>query len=294
VSRRPAAGAGQKRPSRNLPSPRASAAAGAGFLPRETAAERSRRAKEIAARLAARYPHVELPLHHRNRLELLIATILSAQCTDAMVNRVTPALFARWRTAADYANARPAELEAMIRSTGFFRAKARAIQGMARALVDRFGGEVPGTLEELVTLPGVGRKTANVVLGASGIPGVVVDTHVRRVTRRLALTPNDQPDKIEQDIGALLPPDQWSDFSLRLIFFGRGICTAVRPKCPGCPLRDLCPSARYLGAPPWMTRRASPAGMSGKERSAGARLAAAAEAVRRGRRAALPPRRKHR
>lgn len=221
--------------------------------PKESSAARARRARQIAARLAKRYPRVAIPLQHRNRLELLIATILSAQSTDAMVNRVTPALFARWRTAADYAGAPPSELEKMIHSTGFFHAKARAIQGMARALLERHGGEVPGTMEELVALPGVGRKTANVLLGASGVPGIVVDTHVRRLSRRLALTANDDPDKIEQDVMALLPPKEWSDFSLRLIFFGRELCTAAKPKCPECPLRDLCPSARYLGSPPWMT-----------------------------------------
>jgi len=224
-------------------------------LPKESSVARARRARQIAARLAKRYPRVEIPLRHRNRLELLIATILSAQSTDAMVNRVTPALFARWRTAAEYAGAPPSELETMIHSTGFFHAKARAIRGMARALLERHGGEVPGTMEELVALPGVGRKTANVVLGASGVPGIVVDTHVLRLSRRLALTANHDPDKIEQDVGALLPPEEWSDFSLRLIYFGRELCTAVRPRCPECPLRDLCPSARYLGSPPWMTRR---------------------------------------
>lgn len=224
-------------------------------LPRESASARARRAREIAARLAARYPRAEIPLHHRNRLELLVATILSAQSTDAQVNRITPALFRRYRTAADYAGARPRELETMIHSTGFFHAKARAIQACARALLERHGGRVPRTMEELVALPGVGRKTANVILGASGVPGVVVDTHVRRLSRRLALTAHDDPDKIEPDVGALLPPAEWSGVSLRLIFLGREICTAVRPKCPACPLRDLCPSARYLGAPPWMTVR---------------------------------------
>ena len=238
-------------------------------LPKESAVARARRARQIAARLAKRYPHVEIPLHHRNRLELLIATILSAQSTDAMVNRVTPALFARWHTAADYAGAAPSELETMIHSTGFFHAKARAIQNMARALLERHGGQVPDTMEELVALPGVGRKTANVVLGAAGVPGIVVDTHVRRLTQRLALTPNDDPDKIERDVMALLPPKGWSDFSLRLIFLGREICTAARPTCPECPLRDLCPSARYLGSPPWMSKatrrpgRAAPAAARG-------------------------------
>lgn len=247
-------------------------------FPRESPDARRRRTGQIAARLKQRYPHVEIPLHHRNRLELLIATILSAQSTDALVNRVTPALFARWRAAADYAGAKPSELEAMIHSTGFFHAKARAIQAMARALLERHGGEVPETMEELVALPGVGRKTANVILGAAGVPGVVVDTHVRRLSRRLALTTNDDPDKIEQDVGALLPPKQWSDFSLRLIFLGREICTAARPRCAECPLRDLCPSARYLGSPPWMeghARRPAPSTVIGKVRAARGRSASA-------------------
>jgi endonuclease-3 len=250
----------KRAPDRGAPPPRqprerrGSAPAPPSSFPRESRAARARRAVAIAARLAQRYPRVEIPLRHRNRLELLVATILSAQSTDAMVNRVTPALFARHRTAADYAGARANELEAMIHSTGFFHAKARAIQSMARALLERFNGRVPTTMEDLVTLPGVGRKTANVVLSASGVPGVVVDTHVLRLSRRLALTANDDPVKIEEDVGALLPPSEWSDFSLRLIYFGREICTALRPKCPECPLRVLCPSARYLGAPPWMKR----------------------------------------
>jgi endonuclease III len=242
-------------------------------FPRERQAARARRAVEIAARLARRYPHVEIPLHHRNRLELLIATILSAQSTDAMVNRVTPALFERYRTAADYAGARTSELEAMIHSTGFFHAKARSIQSMSRALLERFDGKVPETMDELVTLPGVGRKTANVVLSASGVPGIVVDTHVLRLSRRLALTANDDPVKIEQDVGALLPPSEWSDFSLRLIYFGREVCTALRPRCPDCPLRDLCPSARYLGSPPWMRRAKHATAADRQMRGAGGRRA---------------------
>jgi endonuclease-3 len=238
--------------------------------PRESQAARAHRAVEIAARLAGRYPRVEIPLHHHNRLELLVATILSAQSTDATVNRLTPALFARYKTAADYAGAKTSELEEMIHSSGFFHAKARAIQSMSRALLERFDGKVPETMEELVTLPGVGRKTANVVLGAAGIPGVVVDTHVLRLSRRLALTLNDDPVKIEHDIGNLLPQPEWSDFSLRLIYLGREICTALRPRCPECPLRDLCPSARYLGSPPWMGRaqRASAVGRKGRAQRA--------------------------
>ena len=143
----------------------------------------------------------------------------------------------------------------MIHSTGFYHAKARAIQNSARMLVERYGGEVPRTLDELVHLYGVGRKTANVVLSGFGVPGIVVDTHVRRLARRLALTAHDDPDKIEQDLMPLIPREEWSNFSLRLIYFGREICTARRPQCPTCPLRDLCPSAPYLGSPPWMAPR---------------------------------------
>ncbi len=235
--------------------PEAAHPRGARGIPAETPEARARRAQEIVGRLAGRYPRAEIPLHHRTALELLVATILSAQSTDAQVNRVTPALFARYQTAADFAGARREELEALIHSTGFFRAKARAIQNASRVVLQRFGGEVPQTMDELLQLPGVGRKTANVVLSRFGVPGIVVDTHVRRLSRRLALTAHDDPDKIEQDLMALLPREEWSDFSLRLIYFGREICAARRPLCPACPLRDLCPSARYAGAPPWMTPR---------------------------------------
>jgi endonuclease III len=224
-------------------------------LPPETVEARRRRAQEIVRRLAHRYPGAGIPLRHRTPLELLVATILSAQSTDAQVNKVTPALFARYKTAADFAGAPRAELEALIHSTGFFRAKARAIQNACRMLLEKFGGEVPRTLEELITLPGVGRKTANVVLSKFGVPGVVVDTHVRRLSRRLALTAHQDPDKIEQDLMTLIPREEWITFSLRLIYFGREVCTARRPQCPRCPLRDVCPSARYLGSPPWMGPR---------------------------------------
>jgi endonuclease III len=171
------------------------------------------------------------------------------------VNKVTPVLFARYKTAADFAGGRLEDLEALIHSTGFFHAKARAIQNASRVLLEKFGGVVPQTMDELLQLPGVGRKTANVVLSGFGVAGIVVDTHVRRLSRRLALTAHDDPDKIEQDLMRLIPREEWSDFSLRLIYFGREICTARRPRCPDCPLKDLCPSARYAGAPPWMTPR---------------------------------------
>ncbi|OLD35950.1 MAG: endonuclease III [Armatimonadetes bacterium 13_1_40CM_3_65_7] len=219
----------------------------------------------IVHRLARRYPQAAIPLRHASPFQLLIATILSAQSTDAQVNKVTPALFQRYRTPAEFANAGREELERAIHSTGFFRAKARAIQNASRMLLERYGGEIPRTLEELVQLPGVGRKTANVVLTLFGVPGIVVDTHVRRIARRLALTAHDDPDKIEQDLMAVIPRAEWSRFSLRLIYFGREVCDARRPQCPSCPLRDLCPSARYGGFPPWMTpRRAGRNGRAGR------------------------------
>lgn len=214
------------------------------------------RAARIAAALGERYPVTRVPLRHRTPLQLLVATILSAQCTDAQVNRVTPALFARYRTAADFASADLAELEGLIRPTGFFRQKARAIVRMARAVEEEFGGVVPQTMEGLLALHGVGRKTANVLLGAAfGKPGMVVDTHVRRISRRWGLTAYHDPAKIEQDLMRLLDPPQWSDFSLRVIYFGREICSAQKPQCPVCPLRRLCPSAKFAGKPPWMAMR---------------------------------------
>jgi endonuclease III len=224
-------------------------------LPPESPPARTRRARAIARRLARRYPNPAIPLRHSSPFELLIATVLSAQSTDVLVNEVTKTLFQRYRTPADFAGARREDLERAIHSTGFFRSKARAIQNASRLLVERYGGEVPRTMEELVQLDGVGRKTANVVLNVFGVPGIVVDTHVRRLSRRMALTAHDEPDKIEQDLMALLPRREWSAFSLRLIYFGREICAARRPLCPTCPLRDLCPSARYGGTPPWMRPR---------------------------------------
>jgi endonuclease III len=252
--------------SRRLPTQgpgRAGAGAGrrtAGKVPAETAAARARRAIEIVRRLSARYPDVRIPLHHRNPLELLVATILSAQSTDVQVNLVTPALFRRYQSAADFAGAPVRELETYIHSTGFYHAKARALQRCARALLERHGGEVPRTMEDLVHLPGVGRKTANVVLSGFGVPGIVVDTHVRRLAQRMALTAHDDPDKIEQDLMRLIPREEWSAFSLRLIFLGRELCSARRPQCPACPLADVCPSSRYGGTPPWMGPRAARAG----------------------------------
>jgi endonuclease III len=192
--------------------------------------------------LNALYPEVKPQLFYRNPFELLVATILSAQCTDNQVNRVTPGLFKRMRQPQDFVQAPVTEIEGLVRPTGFYRNKARNIKGCCEALIERHGGRVPRTLEELVALPGVGRKTANVVLGAAfDTPGVVVDTHVGRISGRLGLTKEKDPQKIELDLMRIIPRKEWSDFSLRLIFFGRKTCTARKPKCPICPLDHLCP-----------------------------------------------------
>lgn len=205
------------------------------------------RARETAARLAVEYPGTvqELcALVHEGPFQLLVATILSAQTTDARVNSVTPALFARYATAADLAVADPTDVERLIHSTGFFRAKTRSIIAMAQALEERFGGEVPTAMADLVTLPGVGRKTANVVRGvAFGLPGLPVDTHVGRLSRRLGLTTHDDPIKVEADLNAVVPPGARGMFSLRLILHGRAVCSSQRPRCHECLLADLCPSS---------------------------------------------------
>jgi len=180
-------------------------------------------------------------LRHRTALQLLIATILSAQCTDQRVNQVTPALFRRYRTAGEFAAADPAELERLIKSTGFFKSKARNIIGCCQELLGRFGGEVPDTMEALVTLPGVGRKTANVVLGSHfGKPAVVVDTHVIRVSQRLGLSASENPEQIEEDLQRLMPPDEWTVGSQRLLLHGRYMCLARAPKCRDCGVYALC------------------------------------------------------
>jgi endonuclease-3 len=205
------------------------------------------RARETAARLAEEYPGtpVELcALRHRNPFELLVATILSAQSTDERVNLVTPALFERYATPADLAAADPTELEALIHSTGFFRQKTKSLMGMARAVEERFGGEVPHAMDDLVTLPGVGRKTANVIRSvAMDEPGLPVDTHVGRLAKRLGLTQEDDPVKAEHALGALLPPREWGLLSLRLILHGRRVCVARKPRCHDCVLADFCPAA---------------------------------------------------
>jgi endonuclease-3 len=194
-------------------------------------------------RLREIYPAVT-ELDHGNPFQMTIATILSAQTTDRSVNSVTPRLFERYPAAADLAAADPAEVEQIIKPTGFFRTKARAIISCSRALVDRFGGEVPNRLEDLVTLPGIGRKTANVILGvAFGVPGFAVDTHVIRLTNRLGLVATRDPAKIEEIVTRLVPPEEWTGLSLRLILHGRRICEARRPRCEECVLNDFCPSS---------------------------------------------------
>ena len=209
----------------------------------KNAAERAKRIAEILQRLDRMYPGATCALTHRNPWELLVATILSAQCTDQRVNMVTPELFKKWPTSEDMAQAEVGELEKTIQSTGFFRNKARNILGCCHKLVEQHGGEVPRTLDELVKLPGIGRKTANVVLGtAYGIPsGVVVDTHVTRLCFRLGLTKHTNAVKIEQDLIKLLPEKEWIDFSHRLIHHGRRICNARKPLCGKCMLLAICP-----------------------------------------------------
>ena len=211
-------------------------------------------ARELLKRLPAIYPDAHCELDHSNPLELLVATILSAQCTDKRVNIVTKDLFARCRTAADYATISQEELEALVRSTGFYRNKAKNIRAMGAALLAKHGGEVPSTLEALADLPGAGRKTANVVLGNAfqKNEGVVVDTHVGRLSQRLGLTTFSDPIRIEQDLIKLFPRDSWTLLSHWLIFHGRRRCSARKPDCPNCELRDICPSASppLEGQPP--------------------------------------------
>ena len=202
-----------------------------------------RRARQINRILARRYPDAHTELNFTNPLELLVATVLSAQTTDVRVNQVTPELFARYPTAADYAAADRADVERIIQPTGFFRVKADTLIKLGAKLVEDFDGQVPHRLDQLVTLPGVGRKTANVVLGnAFGIPGITVDTHVKRLSLRFGWTTSQDPDVIEQDVGRLFPRRDWVMLSHRLIFHGRRICHARRPACGACPVAHLCPS----------------------------------------------------
>ncbi len=206
-------------------------------------AQRRELANKVVETLRRLYPDARCSLDYRTPLQLLIATILSAQCTDERVNKVTPALFTRYRSAADFASADPRELENYIRSTGFYRAKAKNIIACCRALVERHGGELPRSLEELTKLPGVGRKTANVLLGTAwGIPaGIVVDTHVRRLARRMGLTQHTDPDKIERDLMELIPQEEWIAFGHRMIYHGRQVCLARNPRCDQCALNSFCP-----------------------------------------------------
>jgi len=214
-------------------------------MPRESVQAKAARVRKIIAGLQKTYPDAHCELNHSNPLELLVATILSAQCTDKRVNVVSAGLFKKYRTAADYAKASPAELEQDIRTTGFYRNKAKNIQACCRKLVERHGGQVPQSMEELTHLDGVGRKTANVVLGnAFGIQeGIVVDTHVARLSNRLGLTRQNDPEKIEQELMKFVPRELWTLFSHWLIWHGRRRCYARSPDCPNCEIKKLCPSA---------------------------------------------------
>jgi len=201
----------------------------------------SKRTDKICTILRTLYPEVKTQLYHKNPFELLVATILSAQCTDKQVNRVTRSLFKKLPTPHAFANAPIELIEELIHSTGFFRNKAKNIKNCAQTLIEQYGGAVPESLEELVKLPGVGRKTANVVRGAAfGFPGIVVDTHVSRISQRLDLTDHKDPVKIEFDLMEQIPREAWNDFSLHLIYFGREICKARKPSCPRCPFENLC------------------------------------------------------
>ena len=246
---------------------------------------RGDRATEVARRLAVLYPGAECELVHDGPFQLLAATILSAQCTDARVNMVTPNLFARYPDAPSLAAADQLDVEAIVRSTGFYSAKARNLIGMAQGVVGRFGGEVPSAIEDLVTLPGVGRKTANVLRSVVfDLPGLAVDTHVGRLSRRLGLTVNEDPVKVEYDLNALVPPAEWGRFSLRLILHGRRICDARKPNCAECELADICPSSHVPRTGKTSPAKKAPARTSpAKKTPAKKAIAKKAPAARRGR-----------
>lgn len=216
---------------------------------RESAAARRTRARAIARGLERTYPDADCELDYRSPWQLLVATILSAQCTDKMVNQVTPALFAAYPTPDTLAAAPPATIENLVKRTGFFRQKTKSIQGVARAVAESHAGQVPEDMDALTHLPGVGRKTANVVLGtAFRRPAIFVDTHVRRLANRLGLTISDDPDTIERDLQALLPPRVWTAFAHRLIHHGRRVCAARKPRCGGCAVRRWCPQIGVTSA----------------------------------------------
>lgn len=209
-----------------------------------SATQRQARAVEVLARLKSIYPEAICELTHDTAFQLLVATILSAQCTDVRVNMVTPALFAQYPTAQALSVADIGRVEELVRSTGFYQTKAKNLIGMAHGVVERFGGEVPREIEDLVTLPGVGRKTANVLRSvAFNLPGLPVDTHVGRLSRRLGLTAHEDAVKVEHELNAMLPPSEWGEFSLRLILHGRRVCDAKKPRCGDCSLADICPSS---------------------------------------------------
>lgn len=212
--------------------------------------ETAKRAKRILAKLERAMPEAKVELDSSNPIELLVATILSAQCTDERVNKVTPALFAKYQSAVDYAMADPAELEKLIRTTGFFKSKAKHIIGCGKVLQEKFGGRIPDKIEELTKLPGVGRKTANVILGSYfGQPAVVVDTHVKRVSNRLGLTGSQDPDQIELDLQRVLPKAKWTSGAQRLLLHGRYVCRARFPQCGQCVIREECPWEGKLHLP---------------------------------------------
>ena len=205
--------------------------------------ETRKNARAIYRILTKTYPEVRCELDFKNPLQLLVAVVLSAQCTDKRVNAITPALFKKYKSAKDYAKAPLPEIEQFIYSAGFYHAKARHLKGLGRKIVEEFGGEVPATIEELVTLPGVGRKTANVVLGhAFGIPGITVDTHFGRLSRRFEWTSSMDPVKVEREVGLLIPEKEWTNLSQRMIWHGRRICHSRKPACGACPLAKICPS----------------------------------------------------
>lgn len=211
--------------------------------PRESKTALTARAIAVDTKLSQMFPDAKCELDYENPLQLLVATVLSAQCTDKRVNMVTPVLFKKYPNVTDLAAAPIEDIEAIIRSTGFYHNKAMSIKGLSAAIIERFAGEVPNTLEELVTLPGAGRKTANVVLGnAFGVPGVTVDTHVGRIARRLGWTKNTDPVKVEFDIMAILPSEYWTMLNHRLIFLGRRVCHSRKPACGACELANMCPS----------------------------------------------------